>query len=374
MTAKKCFFIFVSFSAVLLVAAAFLVAYTDPFFHYHAPYTDRFYYRLDNQRFQNDGILKHFDYDALITGSSMAENFTVTEVNDLFGVHAVKVCYEGATLHETNEALRTAFANNEGIRMVIRPVETDRFWEYSDQTNNDVFEYPEYLYNNNLPDDVSYVWNKDVLFQRVYPMLRGAKNKETPGILPFDLYGYWMHGAVGRFGKNTVLEGHGPFAQPEGGMRELPDYLHDVTRETLEQNVIAICREHPETEFYCFIPPYSALWWGDEISYGSFAMRLESEREGLSQIVNSGCENLKLFSFNLETDITLDLNNYIDNAHYGEWVNSYMLQEMHAGTHRLTAENLEDYLEAERKLYESFDYNLLFEQEDLEDKPAKLSW
>ena len=374
MSAKKCFFMFITISALLLVAAGGLVAHVDPFFHYHAPYTEKYFYRLDNERFQNDGIMKHFDYDAVITGNSMAENFKTTELDALFGVNAIKVCYEGATFHEADQALRTAFAHNGNIRLVVRALDMDRFWEYPDQMNDDLFDYPVYLYNENPLDDVEYLWNKDVLCNRVYPMLRARKNGGDAGIWPFDLYGYWMIGAVGRFGKNTVLAGQGAFTEPENGRQEMPDYLPDVVRENIEQNVIELCRAHPETEFYYFIPPYSALWWGNERSWGSLENRLETEKLGLSLMVNSGCENLKVFSFSLDTDITLDLNNYIDNAHYGEWVNSYILKEMKAGTHLITKENLDEYIEEERRIYMSFDYNSLFDQEDLEDKPAELSW
>lgn len=45
----------------------------DPYMHFHKPDTARYFYSLDNQRSQNDGITKHFDYDALITGTSMTE-------------------------------------------------------------------------------------------------------------------------------------------------------------------------------------------------------------------------------------------------------------------------------------------------------------
>ena len=58
-----------------LCALGFLVYRVDPFFHYHKPDTSRYYYTLDNQRSQNDGIIRHFDYDAMIIGSSMTENF-----------------------------------------------------------------------------------------------------------------------------------------------------------------------------------------------------------------------------------------------------------------------------------------------------------
>lgn len=48
----------------------------DPYFHYRKPNVDGYFYTLYNERSQNNGISKHFDYDALITGTSMTENCT----------------------------------------------------------------------------------------------------------------------------------------------------------------------------------------------------------------------------------------------------------------------------------------------------------
>ena len=57
-----------------LAAAATTVIATDPFFHFHAPNTDAYFYPLNNQRSQNDGISRNFEYEGLITGTSMTEN------------------------------------------------------------------------------------------------------------------------------------------------------------------------------------------------------------------------------------------------------------------------------------------------------------
>lgn len=57
-----------------LAALAGITIYVDPLFHYHAP-LGSLQYPLYDERYMNDGIVRHFDYDAIITGSSMTENF-----------------------------------------------------------------------------------------------------------------------------------------------------------------------------------------------------------------------------------------------------------------------------------------------------------
>lgn len=77
----------------MLGTIGFWVVKTDPFFHYHKPMTDQYFYRISNARNQNDGITRQFTYDALITGTSMTENFKASEMDILFGVQSVKVLF-----------------------------------------------------------------------------------------------------------------------------------------------------------------------------------------------------------------------------------------------------------------------------------------
>ena len=136
------------FVTAVIVCTAVLTAYVDPFFHYHSPRTDEFFYTLDNQRSQNDGIVKHFDYQGIITGTSMVENFKTTEADRLFGCSFIKVPLEGATFRETSELLRTALTANPDTRIVIRGLDINRLGNDKDLMRTDLGDYPTYLYDS----------------------------------------------------------------------------------------------------------------------------------------------------------------------------------------------------------------------------------
>ena len=68
-----------------LCAMAALVAYVDPFFHYHAPLAD-FPYIVDNQLSQNPGMARNMTYNACIIGSSMTVNFDTDDFKDIAGL------------------------------------------------------------------------------------------------------------------------------------------------------------------------------------------------------------------------------------------------------------------------------------------------
>ena len=66
----------ITVTVILMIAVAAVVVFVDPFFHYHAP-VEGISYILDNERYQNDGIVRNYEYDCLITGTS--EGFWVTK-------------------------------------------------------------------------------------------------------------------------------------------------------------------------------------------------------------------------------------------------------------------------------------------------------
>jgi sulfur relay (sulfurtransferase) DsrC/TusE family protein len=71
-------------------------------------------------------------------------------------------------------------------------------------------------------------------------------------------------------------------------------------------------------------------------------------------------KNVHLFAFFDETELTCNLDNYKDAGHYGEWINSKILQWMAEGKHQLTTENYEVYCDFVEDFYANYDYDALF--------------
>ena len=126
----------------------------DPYMHFHKPNTLRYYYSLDNQRSQNDGITKHFDYDALITGTSMTENFKTSEMDKLFGCSSIKVSYSGGSYKELNDNLKIAANSNPNLKTIVRGLDMSMFFDNKDRMREDLGKYPTYLYDYNILNDL----------------------------------------------------------------------------------------------------------------------------------------------------------------------------------------------------------------------------
>ncbi len=348
--------------AAAMLAIGILVYEVDPYMHYHKPYTDKYYYTLDNQRSQNDGICRYFDYDALITGTSMTENFKSSELDEMFGVHSIKVPYSGGTYKEINECIARAKAYNPNLKLVVRGLDPGMFFDAPDRMRTDLGRYPAYLYDANPFNDVEYLFNKDVI-RIAYTMIKADEAEGfKPGITSFDKYAWWQQ--LCNFGINTVLP-EGICYSGAGEPVHLSDAERSVIKVQIAQNVTDLADEYPETEFYYFFTPYSVAYYKDLVEEGTIYRQIEAERAIIELILEH--ENIKLFSFSGIEELVTDINNYEDITHYGAWINSFILRCMHENKYRLTTDNYQAYLDAELDLLLNFDYNSLNGQVDWAD-------
>ena len=344
-----------------LSTISFCVFRVDPAFHYHKPDVDTYYYPFYSQRMQNNGIIKHFDYDAIITGTSMIENFKTTEADELFGCHSVKLPFSGASYNEINDTVAAALKTNAHLKMVIRCLDMNKFFDSYDLMRHDLGTFPTYLYDNNPFNDVEYLLNRETVFERVYPMIMERKKEGfKPGIPSFDDYSRWQADYI--FGVNSVIQDDIEMIETE--QSHLSDEEKKAIQQNIECNVTDIADKYPNVEFYYYYSPYSVIRWKRWKAEGRLIKQLEAEAFITELIVPH--ENIHLFSFNNRTDITSDLNNYKDEDHYAAWINSLVLKWMHDSKYQITEDNYQEYLRQEYDYYTTFDYESVNDQNDYE--------
>lgn len=355
MGAKKFFTCWFFIVLICTAATAGVVYYVDPYFHYRAPRTDKFYYELDadEQRSQNDGILKHFEYDAIITGTSLTENFKTSEMDALWGVNSVKASYGGATFKEVNDSLGRALKTHPDTRMVIRSLEQHFIMNDADSMRVELGNYPTYLYDDNPYNDVNYLLHKRIAAKSLLALIRYAMGRPG-GITSFDEYSNWSDEYT--YGKDVVIP-EGIYVDTAVVQKQLTQEDRETIEKNITQNVTDLVRAYPQVEFYYFLPPYSVVYWGVALNGGDLERLLQAEEYALDMMLD--IDNLHIYSFMDSYDITTNLDNYRDSVHYNGWVNSYILESMHAGEHLLTRENYREYLEREREFYSTYDYNAM---------------
>lgn len=334
---------------VLLLTAAGVTVYIDPYFHFHKP-LDNLEYPIHNQRYQNDGIVRHFEYDALITGTSMTENFKSSEFDALFGVTSVKVPFSGGSFGELFQNLEQAIRCNAELKTVLFCLDE---WFLLSGKNMILADggYPTYLYDDNPFNDVEYLLNKDALCSDALGVLEyTAKGKQTTS---FDSYSSWVY----PYSKEAVLN-HYQRPEPANKITPFSQWNEESLRTNLANTAVKAARENPDIQFYYYFPPYSILNWDSHLRTGTLEQTIGSFRLA-SQILLEE-PNIHLFSFYTDYETITDLDNYRDTVHHSDAVNSLLLQRMHAGEYQLTKENYEQHWQEVQVFYTSYDYDAIF--------------
>lgn len=352
--AKKWFARVVLLFCSIMVAIAIFVYILDPYFYFHAPY-EKVSYTLGNYVYQNDGIAKNFDYDAVIIGTSMTEHFSTEEVNQLFDVQSVRLTFLGEGFRRINDCLIGALDSNDSIKLVIRGVDPIWFVSGEEFLSYGTYDaYPTYLYSKSLINSCKYVYNPDVLTKDCSNVLLRTLRRLPPD--NFDSIDYKIEGGVERVKADYVRE---PKTIYEIDPYETDEMVNNLRR-NIESNVVSTIKDNPDIEFMLFFPPYSIVFWDELMQKG---IDIVDRRYLLEQTVIEELlkyDNVELYSFLDCYEITTDLNNYTDHLHYLPKYNSYMLKSMKSGEHRLTRENYAEYLSNSKNFYENFDYDAVF--------------
>lgn len=340
------------FLIMLLLTGAFM-AIVDPYFHYHKPLS-MFSYTLDNARYQNDGIVKHFDYDAIITGSSMTECFKTSELDALFGTHSVKVPYSGGSYKEVNDNLIIAAKSQPGLRMVVRGLDCNRF--FNDKDDVDYTDYPTYLYDDNLLNDVNYLFNINILLTALQNVI--GLNSAGRIEMSFDDYCNWSNHFT--FGKEVVDNYYKrDTIVPAEKMLPITQEDYDRIDANIAQNITDLADQYPDIQFYLYFTPYSIYCMDYWKQLGELERQLLAERHIIELLLEH--DNIHLFSFYTDHEIINNLDNYRDVAHHTGEVNSQILVWMKEGHGLLTKENYQEYCDYVYDYYMNFDYDALFQ-------------
>lgn len=339
----------------LLLMGGLFVVIIDPFFHYHAPLSKLNYPLMrENERYQTDGILRNFDYDAIIIGTSMTECFKTSDLNYLFGVNAVKTPLAGCNFNEANNNLKRAFATNPNIAMVIRSFEYQAI--PLDKDNSfEMYDYAEYMTNDNPFDDAPYVLNKEVVGRAGQVIIHTLKGNPSTS---FDEYANWMDRNY--FGASYVYLSY-DHTDIASEPRMMTEEERIMIKENLQQNVVTLAKQHPDTTFYVYFPPYSIGYWDQVCNKKELDWHLEMEKIAMEEVLK--CPNIKLYSYSMREDWILNLDNYCDLEHHAEWINYGILVSMAADEGLLTQDNYMEYLERKREFFGNFDYEAFWEEQ-----------
>ena len=355
--ARKWFLKCIGLLAASLLLLALIVIVTDPSFHYHKPYPFMSY-RLYDERYTNDGISRHFDFDALITGTSMAQNFRPSQMDALFGTHSVKETFSGAGYQELADNLARALERNPSLRTVLLGLDSNGLLRDYDWKQYD--NYPTYLYDDNPFNDVSYLFNKSIFYHGVLTSL--AMTLSGSPATTMDEYSSWqrpcgLEAILGSYDRDALLADSLP-ANSQEGSAGFGEKEHSKVVQTITLNVLDIVNQYPDTVFYIFFPPYSICYWDAAKIQNTLNQEISAMETAADLLL--ACPNVRLYSFFGQYDVICNLDNYSDIGHYSGEINSQILEWMAEGTGLLTKENYRMILSRDREFFLNYDYGRLY--------------
>ena len=326
-----------------------IIIIVDPYFHYHKPISG-ISYILNNERYQNKGILRYFDYDTIITGNSQNQNLKTSEVDKLFGVKSIKTTYMGAYLPEITAGLKQSYDSGHEPKIIMMSLAHYQFNAEKDYWGHEDFDYPYYMYDDNVFNDWKYLFNLVILNEAFRSMVNTVRGIPMTS---FDEYSNLDKEAV--FGKTTVLNLYRRSKLHSENIFKDKDKI--IIKENILENIISLAKEKKNTKFYLYFTPYSVLYWDDLIRRGDLDRTLKTLKIVIKDLLE--VDNIRLYYFSNNTEITTNFDNYKDTVHYGEWVNSYIIKAISKGENLLTKDNYMDYLNKTREIYTNYDYKSL---------------
>ncbi len=316
-------------SLILLIVGVGLivgsVVVIDPFEVYHQ--ATAFIPPIGNgtQNYANAGIAKSYDYDSIIIGTSMTENFSPSQLDRLLGGRFVKLPIFGGTPYNNKQMMDMAFDTHD-IAHVFYGVDIESFtWFYTTPKG----EMPEYLYDDDLLNDIKYWFNKSVLLNYI-PACLSTLGQSDPDLRD-SMYNW---GSLYAYGKEAALRGISITKEryeQDGVTQEA--VLSQQTRLNVEHNLIAYVTAHPDTQFTFFFPPYALVNWYKFYQMGDFEYHLIQKEAMVEALLPY--ENVRIYDFQAELDWILDLDNYIDSSHYGPWINDAMVEAIARDEYRV---------------------------------------
>lgn len=333
--------------ALLLLAMVIAVVILfDPFYHYHKPLPG-LKAVLTDKEYQCIGTLRTFDYNALIVGSSVCENYNNHWFDEGFSCTTIKAIRSYGATADLKYLLDNAYENHE-LRYVFYNIDPSSLSASTEPTYVSTG-CPMYLYDKNPWNDYQYVLNKDVLLEKL------------PYMMAFSLIGDYDEGNSYNwaqwkyFGADLAT---GMYARKPAVAKMQPE---NTNEETLTENIallISMTEAHPETTFKFFFSPYSMLWWDNAYRTGERDAVLYNEKKAIEALL--ACENAEVYFYQDDREVITNLDNYMDMIHFSKDINHRVYEKLAAGEGRLTQENYEEKLNEMYALSEEIVTDLIY--------------
>lgn len=296
-----------------LVAIAGFIIIVDPHQHYHRNAT---YSGI--QRYEIGGVAAHHDYDAFVTGSSMAMNHFTSQIDSVMGWKTKNFTFMGAAYDDYAIALPYILKQGK-TKNVIWGID---FFSLTFRRNA----MPGYMYDDNLLTDCKYLWNFSIL-------TTALKMYRTGGVS--DSIIYHFNSPANRAELLRCF-----FQKTNNRLKDISHseiYALDTMRRHFDEIIVPVISSHPEVQWWIYLPPYSIAEFiiFDQDGYLDDITQMRAYMaDRLLKL-----SNVALFDFQREPWIT-DLNAYMDTRHHSHAFNRNIIHSIKNNCYRVNLDSV----------------------------------
>lgn len=302
----------------------------------------------ENQRYQIPGLARHADYETIVVGTSHAENFLPSLVEDRLGERAVKLAISGSTAREQRLVVEKAIATGK-VRHVIWILDRIAFTKPADALGRSGDDFPIHLYREDATTPFRYLISTDTLGLSLASVF-GLGHRDLD-----SLNAWWDDHA---FGAAPVLaDWRRRLAVTEAVRRRSGRPFADpgpAIRQSVALNLVTPIREHPHVRFDLVFPPYSMLSYLAD--YADDPRAPAARRRYKADVVAATARwpNVRVFDFQGIESIALDFRHFKDLEHFDLALNELVLDAIASGRHVVDPERYADALHGQAEQLERY--------------------
>ncbi len=312
-------------TASLLAAVAILNWRVDPFQQYRLAPADQARFPRALQRYINPGLAKNANFDFVITGSSLMENYDLQEVNRLCNAQSINLATSAIAAFEERKIVETALRHRRPRRVVM----TLDFNSFAPPVESSLPEItdplPLYLYDDHLLNDFRYLVSGPVTMRSL--SILGDKRIGHYST-NFNSAWSWTHEVS--FSRARALKDIDA-ANINRRFKQGPRTIERM-RASFDANVAAMVEQNPDTEFNLVFPPYSNVVWADFVQRDQLEVSLAFKKYVFERLRT--LPNTRIFDMQWDESITHNLDLYSDIYHFNPAINRRLLESVCANETR----------------------------------------
>lgn len=345
-TSKKYLKAFAISSIVILFCIGLAGYIIDPFFQYRVN-TESHY--ILNPRLVNGGLAKNYDYNTVLLGSSMVQNYnmSILRENDP-EVKPVKLSSGGMNITEMEYLY--SFVRMDSTKDFIINIDIALFNQFGIGNR-----YPKYLYANGILNKLKYLYGYETWMQYI-PADIGMTlyfkiNKNVPLV-------YKMKTSIDDIGNNSFdvqYNAENVKTQYVKGISVSPQVMEGIEQrmETTLDSLLARMEidKHKEIRYTFVFSSYSALYWYHARRYNYYTPFMD-----FVYYFNKSIEkydNARI-AFFFDREEIIDLNYYSDITHFGPILSDTILTNVYNSKYELNTQNIDRRISAVDSLVNSF--------------------